>query len=156
MPLLTNPVSRGVRCLLPFVQYFLVSFRLALVVSSGLRYAIARSRPATAYTNLPPAPYVLSYQLGVDTGATTSSRPMQQGTRRPPKMLAPIPIAYTETEAGGNNPPQTTRAPYPRSYDPNARCDCHGGAIGHATERCWGLKHKVQDLLDGGLLGFQD
>ncbi|RDX97020.1 hypothetical protein CR513_20266, partial [Mucuna pruriens] len=25
--------------------------------------------------------------------------------------------------------------PYPRSYDPNARCDCHGGAIGHATER---------------------
>ncbi|RDX95753.1 hypothetical protein CR513_21680, partial [Mucuna pruriens] len=46
--------------------------------------------------------------------------------------------------------------PYPRSYDPNARCDYHGRAIGHDTERCWSLKHKVQDLLDNGLLGFED
>ncbi|RDY05657.1 hypothetical protein CR513_10477, partial [Mucuna pruriens] len=46
--------------------------------------------------------------------------------------------------------------PYQRSYDPNARCDYHGGAIGHAIERCWSLKHKVQDLLEGGLLGFED
>ncbi|RDY01971.1 hypothetical protein CR513_14635, partial [Mucuna pruriens] len=46
--------------------------------------------------------------------------------------------------------------PYPRSYKPNNRCDYHGGAIGHATERCWSLKHKVQDLLDNGLLGFED
>ncbi|RDX75833.1 hypothetical protein CR513_44247, partial [Mucuna pruriens] len=46
--------------------------------------------------------------------------------------------------------------PYPRSCSPNARCDYHCEAIGHATERCWSLKHKVQDLLDGGLLGFQN
>ncbi|RDY08348.1 hypothetical protein CR513_07434, partial [Mucuna pruriens] len=46
--------------------------------------------------------------------------------------------------------------PYPRSYDPNARCDYYGGVIGHATERCWSLKHKVQDLLDDELLGFED
>ncbi|RDX69966.1 hypothetical protein CR513_50849, partial [Mucuna pruriens] len=45
---------------------------------------------------------------------------------------------------------------YLRSYDPNARCDYHGGVVGHATERRWSLKHKVQDLLDGGLLGFQE
>ncbi|RDY12082.1 hypothetical protein CR513_03167, partial [Mucuna pruriens] len=46
--------------------------------------------------------------------------------------------------------------PYPRSYDPNTRCDYHGGAVSHTTERCWRLKHKVEDLLDGILLGFQD
>ncbi|RDX68151.1 hypothetical protein CR513_52880, partial [Mucuna pruriens] len=45
---------------------------------------------------------------------------------------------------------------YPRSYDPNARCDYHGGAIRHATERCWSLKYKVYDLLDDELLGFED
>ncbi|RDX73017.1 hypothetical protein CR513_47420, partial [Mucuna pruriens] len=46
--------------------------------------------------------------------------------------------------------------PYLRSYDPKSRCDYHGQAIGHATERCWSLKHKVQELLEGGLLGFED
>ncbi|RDX90802.1 hypothetical protein CR513_27309, partial [Mucuna pruriens] len=46
--------------------------------------------------------------------------------------------------------------PYPRSYDPNGRCNYHGGALGHATKRCWSLKHKVQDLLDDKLLGFED
>ncbi|RDX94173.1 hypothetical protein CR513_23470, partial [Mucuna pruriens] len=45
---------------------------------------------------------------------------------------------------------------YPKSYVPNARCDYHGRAIGHATKRCWSLKHKVQDLLDDGLLWFED
>ncbi|RDX97574.1 hypothetical protein CR513_19644, partial [Mucuna pruriens] len=39
--------------------------------------------------------------------------------------------------------------PYPRRYDPSARCDYHEGAIGHPIERYWCLKHKVQDLLDG-------
>ncbi|RDX91946.1 hypothetical protein CR513_25989, partial [Mucuna pruriens] len=46
--------------------------------------------------------------------------------------------------------------PYPKSYNPNAKYDYHGGAIGHPTEKCWGLKHKVQDLIDGGWLGFQE
>ncbi|RDY11606.1 hypothetical protein CR513_03707, partial [Mucuna pruriens] len=46
--------------------------------------------------------------------------------------------------------------PYPRSYNPNARCSYHDRAVGHATERYWSLKHKVQDLLDGRLLDFQD
>ncbi|RDX98701.1 hypothetical protein CR513_18344, partial [Mucuna pruriens] len=46
--------------------------------------------------------------------------------------------------------------PYPRSYDPKARCDYLGKAVGHSTKRCSSLKQKVQDLLDGGLLSFQD
>ncbi|RDY06114.1 hypothetical protein CR513_09943, partial [Mucuna pruriens] len=52
------------------------------------------------------------------------------------------------TKAHGNKPSQT--------YDPNTRYDYHGRAVGYANERCWSLKHKVQDLLDGGFLEFQD
>ncbi|RDX60684.1 hypothetical protein CR513_61155, partial [Mucuna pruriens] len=92
------------------------------------------SRLAVAYTNPRPAPYVHPYQPQVDIGVTASSRP---------KVVEIIPLKPLEP-------------PYLRSYDPNARCDYHGGAIGHATERCWSLKHVVQDFLDGGLLGFQD
>ncbi|RDY03330.1 hypothetical protein CR513_13096, partial [Mucuna pruriens] len=35
-------------------------------------------------------------------------------------------------------------------------CDYHNGAIGHTTEKCRSLKHKVQDLLDGDQLRFRD
>ncbi|RDX73763.1 hypothetical protein CR513_46570, partial [Mucuna pruriens] len=48
-------------------------------------------------------------------------------------------------------PLKPLESPYSRSYDPNAKCDYHGRAVGHATERCWSLKHKIQDLLDGGV-----
>ncbi|RDX68805.1 ABC transporter C family member 5, partial [Mucuna pruriens] len=34
--------------------------------------------------------------------------------------------------------------------------DYHTGTIGHTTERCWGLKHKVQDLMDARLLSFEN
>ncbi|RDX73140.1 hypothetical protein CR513_47293, partial [Mucuna pruriens] len=27
--------------------------------------------------------------------------------------------------------------PYPRSYDPNAKCDYHVRAVGHSIEWCW-------------------
>ncbi|RDX62724.1 hypothetical protein CR513_58914, partial [Mucuna pruriens] len=47
-------------------------------------------------------------------------------------------------------PLKPVEPPYRRSYDPNARCGYHGGVIGHATKRCWSLKHK------SGLLGFKD
>ncbi|RDX85140.1 hypothetical protein CR513_33696, partial [Mucuna pruriens] len=36
--------------------------------------------------------------------------------------------------------------PYPKNYDPNAKCDYHRGAIGHPIEKCWGLKHKENEL----------
>ncbi|RDX75450.1 hypothetical protein CR513_44659, partial [Mucuna pruriens] len=61
-----------------------------------------------------------------------------------------------ESHLGQIIPLKPLEPPYPRSYDPNARCDYHGGVVGHAIKRCWSLKHTVQDLLDGGLLGLQD
>ncbi|XP_017406150.1 uncharacterized protein LOC108319500 [Vigna angularis] len=45
---------------------------------------------------------------------------------------------------------------YPHNFDPNARCNFHGGSIGHSTERCMGLKFKVQSLIDAGWLKFQE
>src|ERR1044072_839106 len=42
----------------------------------------------------------------------------------------------------------------PRDFDENARCDFHSGAPCHDTENCMALKHKVQDLLDEGIILF--
>ncbi|RDX71962.1 hypothetical protein CR513_48618, partial [Mucuna pruriens] len=52
-------------------------------------------------------------------------------------------------------PLELVQPPYTKNYDPDAKCEYHGGALGHTTERCRGLKHKVQDLIDEGLLNFQ-
>ncbi|RDY10083.1 hypothetical protein CR513_05454, partial [Mucuna pruriens] len=73
------------------------------------------------------------------------------------KETVPLYPVQFHVEAGVANvilPLKPLVPSYPRSYDPKARCDYHGRVVGHTTERCWGLKHKVQDLLDGGLLGF--
>jgi len=46
--------------------------------------------------------------------------------------------------------------PYPKYYDGSAKCDYHGGAIGHSTQNCQELKFKVQSLIDSGWLNFQE
>ncbi|RDY06830.1 hypothetical protein CR513_09132, partial [Mucuna pruriens] len=42
------------------------------------------------------------------------------------------------------------------NYDPNAKCGYNASTIGHTTEKCCGLKHKVQDLMDARLLSFEE
>ncbi|XP_058784478.1 uncharacterized protein LOC131659283 [Vicia villosa] len=39
-------------------------------------------------------------------------------------------------------------------YDPNARCAYHSDCVGHDTNNCWTLKHKVQDMIDAGEIEF--
>ncbi|XP_058761629.1 uncharacterized protein LOC131635043 [Vicia villosa] len=39
-------------------------------------------------------------------------------------------------------------------YDPNARCEYHSDCVGHDTNNCWTLKHKVQDMIDAGEIEF--
>ncbi|RDX84583.1 hypothetical protein CR513_34351, partial [Mucuna pruriens] len=74
----------------------------------------------------------------------------------------PTPTPNRESSSNSTNnhsavlPLKPLEPPYPRSYDPNAKCEYHAGAIGHSTERCWSFKHKVQDLLDAGWLGFEE
>ncbi|RDY06220.1 hypothetical protein CR513_09823, partial [Mucuna pruriens] len=42
---------------------------------------------------------------------------------------------------------------YLRSYDPKTRCDYHGGAVGHATERCWSLNPRPTKRWSAQILG---
>ncbi|RDX70667.1 hypothetical protein CR513_50057, partial [Mucuna pruriens] len=53
-------------------------------------------------------------------------------------------------------PFKLVQPPYPKSYDPNVKCEYHAGAVGHAIEKCWGLKHKVYHLIDMGWLSFKE
>ena len=48
------------------------------------------------------------------------------------------------------------RAPYPKGYDINARCEYHGGVRGHSTEDCMTFKYKVQALIDADLIEFRE
>ncbi|RDX88621.1 hypothetical protein CR513_29767, partial [Mucuna pruriens] len=109
------------------------------------------SYPTATYASLPPMSS--SYQLKV---STTRHEKAAQNIDPDSYALYGATPSTTGTETCGNNSFQAPRTPYMRIYDPNTRCDYHDRAVGHAIERCWSLKHKVQDLLDGGLLGFQD
>jgi len=41
----------------------------------------------------------------------------------------------------------------PSWYDPNAFCDWHRSP-GHHTDKCMGLRHAIQDLIDEGSIHF--
>lgn len=58
-------------------------------------------------------------------------------------LVAPIPLKPV------TNPP-------PKSYNPNAYCEYHSGGAGHWTDRCFPLRHKIQDLIDQGTQNFQE
>jgi hypothetical protein len=79
------------------------------------------------------------------------------------RVFDPIPMSYTELfKKLINNslivpiPLNPVQPPYPKGYDANARCEYHAGAIGHSTKNCYGLKHKVQDLIDAKWLTFKE
>ncbi|KAL3715097.1 hypothetical protein ACJRO7_006917 [Eucalyptus globulus] len=42
-----------------------------------------------------------------------------------------------------------------RGYDPAKKCDYHNGELGHSTDECFTLKHKIQNLLDTKAFSFQ-
>jgi len=46
--------------------------------------------------------------------------------------------------------------PYPKFYDANAKCDYHGGVVGHSIENCRPFKYKVQQLINVERLTFQE
>ena len=47
------------------------------------------------------------------------------------------------------------KPPFPKWYNPNVRCDCHAGNLGHSMEDCNSLKYKVQTLIKVGKLNFE-
>ncbi|WMV13857.1 hypothetical protein MTR67_007242 [Solanum verrucosum] len=38
--------------------------------------------------------------------------------------------------------------PLPRNFDPSKTCAYHSGVKEHSTDRCYALKHKVEDLIE--------
>jgi len=54
------------------------------------------------------------------------------------------------------SPMKPVQPSYPKNYDANTKCDYHGGATDHSTERCFGLKRKVQTLIDAVWISFQE
>jgi hypothetical protein len=45
-------------------------------------------------------------------------------------------------------PPRPLSNPLPKWHNPTARCEFRSGGIGHDTDNCYNLKHRVQDLID--------
>jgi hypothetical protein len=51
---------------------------------------------------------------------------------------------------------QRTRIePQPKDYNKDLTCEYHQGEVGHTVENCRVLRHRIQDLLDQGVLKFR-
>ncbi|KAL5158615.1 hypothetical protein HKD37_15G043048 [Glycine soja] len=82
----------------------------------------------------------------------------------PPKdNFSPIPMAYSELWPSllENHlvvaiPGKVFQPPYPKWYDPGAKCVYHSGAPGHNIDSCIPFKYKVQHLISVGWLAFQE
>ncbi|KAL4334894.1 hypothetical protein GQ457_07G008880 [Hibiscus cannabinus] len=48
------------------------------------------------------------------------------------------------------------KPPFPKGYDFRARCDYHLGSSCHTTENCGFLRNKVRELIEMGVLSFED
>ncbi|KAH1202655.1 hypothetical protein GmHk_17G049071 [Glycine max] len=82
----------------------------------------------------------------------------------PPKdNFSPIPMAYSELWPSllENHlvvaiPGKVLQPPYPKWYDPGAKCAYHSGVPGHNIDSCHLFKYKVQHLISAGWLSFQE
>jgi len=137
----------------------------AYVANTILSYQYNAPRPQSGY-RLPPTTHD-AYQP--NTGGQNSNQAQNQGYGRkgnPEERImkfTPIPMTYTELlpDLLKNSlvavcPVKPLQPPYPRSYDENAQCGYHAGAIGHSIENCRAFKTKMQSLIDAGWLTFQE
>ncbi|KAH1188181.1 hypothetical protein GmHk_U059892 [Glycine max] len=82
----------------------------------------------------------------------------------PPKdNFPPIPMAYSELWPSllENHlvvaiPGKVLQPPYPKWYDPGAKCAYHSGVPGHNIDSCLPFKYKVQHLISVGWLAFEE
>ena len=78
------------------------------------------------------------------------------------RQFTPLPIPLTELypiliEKNLISPvvPRPYNGPQRKDFNPNSTCDFHFGEVGHTVENCNQLKHRVQDLIDHGVLKFE-
>uniref|UniRef100_A0A2N9I4Q5 Uncharacterized protein n=1 Tax=Fagus sylvatica TaxID=28930 RepID=A0A2N9I4Q5_FAGSY len=84
------------------------------------------------------------------------------GSRKEPRQFTPLPMPMTELypiliEKSLISPivPKPYNGPQRRDFNPNSACDFHFGEVGHTVENCGQLRHRVQDLIDHGVLKFE-
>uniref|UniRef100_A0A2N9FH89 Uncharacterized protein n=1 Tax=Fagus sylvatica TaxID=28930 RepID=A0A2N9FH89_FAGSY len=82
--------------------------------------------------------------------------------RKELRQFTPLPMPLTELypiliEKSLISPvvPRPYNGPQRRDFNPNSTCDFHFGEVGHTVENCGQLKHRVQDLIDHGVLKFE-
>ncbi|KAH1193908.1 hypothetical protein GmHk_19G054832 [Glycine max] len=88
----------------------------------------------------------------------------QYAQHPPPKdNFPPIPIAYSELWPSllENHlvvaiPGKVLQPPYPKWYDPSAKCAYHSGVLGNNIDSCLPFKYKVRHLISAGWLSFQE
>uniref|UniRef100_A0A2N9GB75 Uncharacterized protein n=1 Tax=Fagus sylvatica TaxID=28930 RepID=A0A2N9GB75_FAGSY len=83
-------------------------------------------------------------------------------SRTEPRQFQPLPIPvlqlYTLLIKKKMITPvnQRTRiGPQPKDYNKDLTCEYHQGEVGHTVENCRVLRHRIQDLLDQGVLKFR-
>ncbi|KAL5187258.1 hypothetical protein HKD37_05G012971 [Glycine soja] len=81
----------------------------------------------------------------------------------PEDNFSPIPMAFSELWPSllENHlvvaiPGRVFQPPYPKWYDPGAKCAYHSGAPGHNIDSCRPFKYKVQHLISADWLSFQE
>ena len=82
--------------------------------------------------------------------------------RKEPRQFTPLPMPLTELypiliEKNLISPtiPRTYNGPQRRDFNQNLTCDFHFGEVGHAVENFNHLSHRIQDLIDHGILKFE-
>jgi len=129
----------------------------AYVANAVPSYPPNAHRPPVAYR----PPFAPNNVYQSNTGGQNFNQAQNQGYGQRNNQgertvkFTPIPMTYTEllpnllkSALVAICPARTIQPPYPRFYDANAKCEYHGGEIGHSTENCRALKYKVKSLLD--------
>ncbi|KAL5124604.1 hypothetical protein HKD37_02G004977 [Glycine soja] len=107
-----------------------------------------------AQRTAPPAPRPVN---NIAPGAT------YKYAQHPKDNFPPIPMAYSELWPSllENHlvvaiPGKVLQPPYPKCYDPGAKCVYHSGVPGHNIDSYIPFKYKVQHLISAGWLSFQE
>jgi hypothetical protein len=82
--------------------------------------------------------------------------------RKEPRQFTPLPMPLIKLypiliEKSLISPiiPRPYNSLQRRDFNQNLTCDFHFGEVGHSVENCQHLRHRVQDLIDHGILKFE-
>jgi hypothetical protein len=85
-------------------------------------------------------------------------RPSQTEPRQFQPLPIPVPQLYTllvKKKMITSVSQRTRIGPQPKDYNKDLTCEYHQGEVGHTVENCRVLRHRIQDLLDQGVLKFR-